>query len=310
MTGAFRIVALLIAIALGACGQSPENEAGPVVAPSDQPAGLPDTDIYLATLSIDDGRAMIGAIEPAISGPGYANQPYFVGGGRELFFTMEGAGGKTDLWQYALESGELLRITDTPNRSEYSPKPAPQGGVSYIQENEDGEITRVHRDGEMAIEFAPLGYYEWLNGGRLLGVFLRNQPPELHLVNVETGTNERIADQIGRTLIASPDGSALYYSSRSDGVNRIFSLAIDGSATIPVANLPGEGEDFMVVFDGAGSLSGIFATVGNLLVFRSGAPGTGEGWEIVYDFSEIGVPSRIAISTNQSRMAIVVDPPS
>ncbi len=270
-------------------------------------ADLPDTDIYLGNLSIDDSGARIENLRAVVAGPGYANQPMFEPGGASFLFVREGAGGKTDIWRYEIASGAVTAVTDSPDRSEFSPKPAPQGGISYIQENPEGDVTRVFRNGAPAIALQPLGYYEWLDAGAQLGVFYRSEPPELHLVEVETGENRTVASAIGRGLQAAPSGGVLFFTSSANGANQLYQAKSDSAAPEPVVEMPGAGEDYRLVFGADGEPSGVFAADGDRLLYRA-LPDAGDGWAVAYDASDAGAVSRIAVSDDHSLIAVVLQP--
>ena len=301
--------AVIIAGALSGCGDrtAPTNdlvaEDAPVVAPSD----LPDTDIYLGRLTIEDSGVRIDDLRAVVAEPGYANQPMFEPGGASFLFTRQEATGKTDIWRYEIASGAVAPVTDSSDRSEFSPKPAPGGGVSYIQENPAGEMTRVHRDGGAVVELQPLGYYEWLDAGAALGVFYRSEPPQLHIVDVETGENRNVASGIGRALQASPSGEALYFTSTAGGANRLYRVASSEAVMTPITEMPGVGEDYRLIFGADGEPSGVFASDGDKLFYRT-LRGSGGDWTVAYDAGEAGALSRIAVSDDHARIAVVLQP--
>lgn len=300
-----RTLLIGLSLLLAACANEETNTEGTDATEqlAADTASLPDTDIYLADLSADGLAPEISNFRAAVTGPGYANQPYFVGNGSFLF-TQEGADAKTDLWQFDIGNGEQTQRTDSADRSEYSPKRAPDGGLSYIQESPDAEMTWVHKDGAQVIAFAPLGYYEWLNGGETLGVFYRSDVPELHLVDVASGENTKIIAGVGRSLQAAPDGNTLYFTAKTDSGNQLYELAI-GAAPRAILTMPSEGEDFRVVFNEAGLPLWIFASEGNDIRYHAYPDAPGETWPIVGLFPGVGPLSRIAISEDNSIIAIV-----
>lgn len=184
-------------------------------------ANLPETDIYLAPLSVSEDGAEVGTFRAVVATPGYDNQPSFLPGEAAFYYVSEGESGKTDIWRYDIETDEATRFHDSPSVSEFSPKAAPAVyGVSYIQENEAADVTRVHHapatggPGEAVIDFAPLGYYAWLGAGDMLAVYLRSEPPSLHLVDIADGKKRLIAENIGRSLHPAPDGGGLYFTQK------------------------------------------------------------------------------------------------
>ena len=176
-----------------AAGCQPETDTSKApeaaAAPSEDAAeavGLPIAHILSGKIVLNADDGAIIDIEPLLASPTYQNQPTFLQPYDGRFYYVAGnENEKTDLWVYDLTSGEKSQVTQTPDKSEFSPKPAPDGGVSFIQESEDGELTRVHalRDsgdaGAAVIETGPVGYYEWLQNGATLAVFYRSEPPML-----------------------------------------------------------------------------------------------------------------------------------
>ncbi len=301
-----------LAPACGADGDLPTSapdEAGLAAATAD----LPDTDIFLADLLIETGGVAIENLRPVVEGPGYANQPMFEPGGASFLFTRQGRTGKTDLWRHDMETGAAARVTDTPDRSEFSPKQSPRGGVSWIQETPDGEMTRVFEDGAAVVDFAPVGYYAWLDAspfvvGDALGVFYRSDPPTLHFVNVEAGENRQVADIVGRTLQASPNARALYFSTGdAAGRHTLKRMTfIAGYVTEELIALPPETEDFYVIHDAEGDAKGVFSVDGMQIVYHPFSMTGDAAWAVVATVADLGAPSRIAVSDDHRQLAVVL----
>lgn len=278
-------------------------------------ARLPKTDIFLAPASFARGVFNVGAFRPAVKTPGYDNQPSFLPGGAAFYFVSEGENGKTDIWRYDVKRRAATRFYASPSISEYSPQAAPHGyGVSYIQENETAEITRVHHapadggPGAAVIDFAPLGYYAWLNNGATLAVYLRGGTPALYLVDVASGKRRLIAEHIGRALHASPDGRRLYFTEENaSGGYRIMLLDPANDAMTPMIDLPDGVEDFAVLSVN-GVFHGLLAAKGPLLYISTDGDGALD-WKPAGEFSNDGVMSisRIAVSDDGAWIAVVTD---
>lgn len=309
-----QLLGLIGALALISCSPPQENESPiPEEAPADAP---PSTDIYVASLTTGDEGLSVSDAQRVTEGGGYDNQPYFLNGEDSFYFVSEGESGKTDLWRHDIATNSNTRITDTPLVSEYSPKPAPGDyGVSYIQETDiSGEITKVYHtspqfpDGAAVSDFQPLGYYAWLDDGRKLGVYLRNEPGELHLVDIESGDTTMIASGIGRSLQPSPDGRELYFTVADEtGVQTVTVYDLDdGSVSTIVAMLP-DMQDFWALFDDEGNLESILAGSGSQL-FQNVA-GDDPSWRLVHDFAAQGLSglTRLSVSDDSDTIALVFD---
>lgn len=304
---------------LAGCGHHPgdalaEEDATPGLAADT--ASLPQTDVFLARLSFADGMPQPGAPTNVTAAPGYDNQPSFLPGKAAFYFVSEGDGGKTDIWRYDIAEGDKTRVWESPTVSEYSPKAAPgDDGVSYIQENEDGDVTRVHHmpvsggPGGPVVDFAPLGYYAWLDGGETLGVFLRSEPPTLHTVDVADGDRQEIIQNIGRTLQPSPDGNALYFTRIDDaGAHEVTAYRTADGAISPVAPLMEGTQDFFLMFSETGKAMGLLAGATSRLYYRALDEETAQ-WVEASDFSAHGINNitRIAVSDDGKWIAIVAE---
>lgn len=305
------VAAVLMLLAVAACGAREETAAPNLAADT---ADLPETDIYLAPMRVTDGGVEIGAFRAVVTTPGYDNQPSFLPGEAAFYFVSEGDSGKTDIWRYDVENDAKMQVFASPSVSEFSPQAAPADyGVSYIQENETADVTRVHHmpaaggSGEAVTGFAPLGYYAWLDGGAMLAVFLRGEPAELHLVDVASGETRQIAKRIGRSMHATPDGRGLYFSQISGGENfRVMFLNLADDAVSEVKDLPVGVEDFAPFFGADGALLGLFAGDGANLTFAYAGD---TPWAPVSGLSEYGVTSvtRIAVSDDGAWIAAVTN---
>ena len=300
------------AAAMAACTPPSNEAAGPDLAADT--ANPPQTDIFVADMEFGDDGLVLRDLVNVTNAPGYDNQPSFIPGEQDFYFVSENDFGKTDIWHYSLEHFDMRPFHSSPTVSEYSPKATPDGlGVSYIQENEAGDVTRVHRaskaggPGEAVIDFAPLGYYAWLSGGEKLGVFLRSEPPALHLVDVESGQTEAVAENIGRSFHAAPNGQGLFFTAvDADEIHQVKYFDLRTSAVSNVVGLPAEVQDFVVVFSETGEVDGLMAGSGSTLMFNALEADTSQ-WHVVGDYAADGLHdiTRIAISDDHAFIALV-----
>ncbi len=319
-----RLAAIAALLALtGACApksgddqtSTPTDESAP------QPAaatGLPIAHILRGDVVADEGGEGISVVDigAILDSPGYQNQPAFFGAdGHQFYYVAENENAKTDLWAYDLRSGETRQITQSPERSEYSPKPAPDGGVSFIQESDDGEMTRVHLIGEAGgpgaavVENGPVGYYEWLQSGASVAVFYRSEPPMLQIIDVATGATRDVFDNVGRVLMASPDGATLFAARASeDGAYHVMAVDVASGDFEPVIDLPPGAQDFYLTFEGGGLPAVAFSSMGTRVMTYDFA--SDSVWHVAADISELGYGaiSRVAVanaSDNPRQGAIV-----
>ena len=151
--------------------EGPQQQTASPARPAQAP---PDTEIYLARLTIANGRIQVGPAENVTNSPGYDNQPSFTPDGRAILFTsarkgdsplfrgssspekgdsplfpggswvgkgdspLSSAPAQTDIYRYDIGSRTIARITDTPE-SEYSPTVMPDGSrISVVRVEVDG----------------------------------------------------------------------------------------------------------------------------------------------------------------------------
>src|SRR5436305_12884434 len=75
-------------------------------------AAPPDTDIFLATLTVEDGTITVGKPENMTKSPGYDNQPAFTPEGDAVLFTSVRGGKQTDIYRYDLATPETTPVTN------------------------------------------------------------------------------------------------------------------------------------------------------------------------------------------------------
>jgi len=300
---------LLSIIALASCAHEAE---APIVASPDNP----DTDIFIAPVDFTDGAPAIGDFQNATHRKGYDNQPYFLAGEAAFYYVAEGESGKTDIRLFDIARSASQGVTATADGSEYSPKEAPMGGLSYIQENPAGDVTRVHHrapgsdEGAAVVDFAPLGYYAWLDKGAALGVYYRSEPGSLYRVDVASGETMLLHGKISRTLQSNSDGSALWFSELLDDEGALGAVRYDagGGALTPLFTLPAGATDFFVVPSADRGARGFLSGSGSELFWRSAADAD---WTVIADMGPLGANaiSRIAVSDDGKWIAVVAEVP-
>ena len=284
----------------------------PVVAAPD----IPDTDIFVGELSFDSGAPSVDGLHNATSRKGYDNQPFFLAGEAAFYYVAEGESGKTDIRLYDIGRGASQPVFISADRSEYSPRQAPSGGLSYIQENPQGDVTQVYRrapgetQGAAVVDFAPLGYYAWLDGGKALGVYYRSEPGSLYRVDVNSGATTLVHDKIGRALFSDRNGATMWFTEirgESDPVFRLMGYDSRSGGVASLFDLPPGAQDFAIVFDEAGDAATILSAEGATLYWRHMNDADG-AWRKVADFSGMKNMSRLAVSDDRKWVALVAEP--
>lgn len=300
---------------LAACATpGASDSAPPQVASPDNP----DTDIFVGGLSFDGGAPVVGGISNVTARVGYNNQPSFLPGEAAFYYVAEGDSGKTDIRLHDIARSASQPVFTSTDRSEYSPKRTPDGAhLSYIQESPDGDVTRVYQrpldgsgDGAAVADFAPLGYYAWLDDGAALGVYYRSEPGSLYRVDAASGATTLLHDNIGRALAADRNGAHLWFTEIIDGEKPLFRLMRYDSASgeiVSLFDLPPGAQDFALVSNDHGAADLVFSAEGATLYWRSLGEKAGE-WRKAADLAGVKNATRIAVSDDLKWVAIVAEP--
>lgn len=279
-------------------------------------ANPPDTDIFLAPLSVEDGTITIGTPENITKSPGYDNQPSFTPDGRSVLFTSIRGGTQTDIYRYDIAARKTTRVTNTPE-SEYSPTITPDHQhISVIRAEADKtqrlwQFTLDGRNPEVLLpDIKPVGYHAWLDA-QTIALYVLGQPATLQIADRKTGKAEIVARDIGRSLQRIPASDAVSFVQREAStvagappllwirafdsrVRQITELtrAVTGSTEVDAAWMP-DGTMLMAYQD-------------TLYMWKLGR----RDWFNVADLGALGLHhvTRLAVSAQGDRIALVVGP--
>lgn len=273
-------------------------------------AGIPGMDIYITPLSWVGGIPAIGEVVNATDRPGYDNQPAFTRDGTGFYFTS-GDSANTEIWRCSLDCSQRTRITDTPESSEYSPRPTPAGGIiSYIYQAPGGYGGQVWYDdpeggnARAASQAGPNGYYAFNADMTRLAVFALEEPVALKVFGRFEDTEPvTVAENIGRALYAAPDHESVYFTlPREDGGFALHETDFTGEIVTHVFDMPGEAQDY-AVFSLPDGRDAFFAVDQGVLMMRTRE----RPWHSVADLSVHGLGgiTRLAVSPARTHLAIV-----
>jgi WD40 repeat protein len=307
-------MALFCALMLGA--PTPATQTAPTTPPATAQAP-PDTEVYLARLTIEGDRITVGAPTNISNSPGYDNQPSFSSDGASVYFTSArgekqagAAAAQMDIYRYVLASQRTEAVTRTPE-SEYSATVTPDGArISVIRVEADGtqrlwSFTTGGNDPKLVLtDIKPVGYHAWLDTSTL-ALFVLGQPATLQIADVRSGTAQPAARDIGRSLQRMPGGGVSYVQRAGDAGARtmtISSVKLENGkpVTAPITPVAPGASDEYVVWTPDGSL--LMAAGGKLYSWRSG-----RDWTAIADLASLNLTgvSRLAISPKGDWLALV-----
>ncbi len=315
------VLPLTVATACGPAGDS-ANDAPPSEPPSatesaaESGAFVDGPDLWLATLAYDDdGVPSLGAGRNVTARAGYDNQPRFLPDGSILY--TRGVGERTDIWRYDPASDTHAAVTETPDQSEYSATPTPDGtGFSAIVVEPDSmqRLWRFDLNGSNGApvfeDIAPVGYHAWADDSTVVMYVLGDTATLQRAVSrgLRTpGPGEVVDLFVQRSLNRVPGREAVSYMNR---------FGFDGG-DFHIVGATGEPEDFW-----GGGLGPDHAwTPSGELLFGSGyqlasVRPANEGPRWNSGVTPVGalpdttlVISRLAVSDDGASIVLVVDRP-
>jgi len=267
----------------------------------------PDSDIWIAELTLGPNSVALGPAHNATDRPGYDNQPWFTPDGSGFVYSR-GEGEVTDIFRYDLADGTSTRITDTP-WGEYSPTPADDGTGNLFAVGGGGDplvmgLWRYSAEGvpmNPMVESAPenTGYFgifddalmfAWINDG------------EGTLVHVDR-TADTLTPFRDRTAPLPPKripGEAAMSFTEPNMVGQMWIMRLDPH-TLEVTRIApgvGDGYDFIWTPDGR-----ILMADGEVIYALD--PDGDEGWTEVARFPGVGEITRFAVSPGGTHLAFV-----
>ena len=201
-------------------------------------------------------------------------------------------------------------MTRTPGESEYSPRIAPDGRLSYIYQPPGGYAGNAYLANpdntgrEPAEALAPVGYYGFSGDMNAVAVFNLGEPMTLQLIDRTTTpeTVTHIADNPGRSFFRAGRGPAIYVTlAGEDGVHTLHALNTRTGELREMFALPGTSQDFAVAVMPDDRVT-FLAVDGGQLFWR-----TRGRWEPVAAIDWLTGVTRLALSPDLSTLAIVAE---
>lgn len=242
---------------------------------------------------------------------GYSNQPSFFGS-YELWVTAQFKNDttQTDLIALDLLSKNYTRITATPQTAEYSPTLMPGGKrFSAVRVEADGNQRLwsfpLDRSDNGRVEFPRIynvGYHCWLRD-TLVALFIvgdTQEPHTLQIVGKTAQKQQRIASNIGRCLVAKPDGKLLFVQKPTEQTWYLKTWDPRSNLQEIVVKMPDGTEDFVLLPDG------IYLAANGAKLYQFN-PRRSQDWKLCADFSKYGIRkiTRLAVSKDLKLVMVV-----
>jgi dipeptidyl aminopeptidase/acylaminoacyl peptidase len=280
----------------------------------------PDTEIYLAPLTIVAGALTAGKPVNITNSAGYDNQPSFSPDGSAVFFTSDRGTPasvqtlfRTDIYRYDIKSRKVSRVTDTPE-GEFSPTVTPDGrhiSVIRVEADSTQRLWRFTLDGKqpelVLSEVKPVGYHAWADDHTLV-LFVLGQPATLQIADTRTGTAEIVVRGVGRSIQRVPGGRTISFVEGEPGVGPgsaptlwIRELDPKTKRITPLVRAVAGATEADCAWTPRGML--LMAHSGALYSWRRGDP----GWTRVADLDALGLKgvTRLAVSPKGDWIALV-----
>jgi len=272
--------------------------------PQSQPAAPPGTDIFL--FPIKQGKVMVADMRNITQRKGYDNQPQFLTGSKQLYYTSIGDDGQADIFLYDIESSKAKQITHT-SESEFSPTQTPDGKFfSTVRVEKDGtqRLWKFPVDGGEPVlvlqNIKLVGYHAWIDSNTV-ALYILGEPSTLQIAEIDTGKSTVVASNIGRSIHKIPGKKSLSFVQKlTETTGTIEEYDPNTKQTSTLIQLFPETEDCAWSSDGT-----LWTSKGTVLYsFR---PGKDKDWIQEADLTASGLKqiTRIAISPDGKWISVV-----
>lgn len=266
----------------------------------------PGTEIYLFDIKKQNDKISLHNPKNITNRKGYDNQPFFHPGKKILYFVSADEDGRTDIFEFDYRKNITRQITSTPER-EYSPTVTPDGKfLSCIIQRDNGaqDLGSYPIDGgeaKVLIDNLIVGYHAWANHDQV-AVFTLPQPFKLQLIDLAGKQDTVLAENIGRSIHKIPGQNAMSFVQNDGEVWKIMKLDLSNMKITGITKSVSSSEHDMAWMSGGE----ILMTDRNKIYLFS--PVVIADWkEVEFPHLEAGILSRIAVSADGKKLALVVN---
>lgn len=263
----------------------------------------PDTEIYLFNLEKGpDGNYKIHSPINISNNEGYDNQPTFWSDGKSIIYSRN-VNGQTEIARYFVGSGETKIITQTPQGSEYSPTPMPDGRISSIRLDTTGLQLLYAYDlsgkAEVLVEDLVIGYHAWVDKNAI-AAFVLGEPNTLQYINLKSKKIKTIANTVGRSIHNVPDSKFFSFVDKKNEPWTIKIYHTKNDKSQYVTNVRAGAEDYCWT-----PSKDIVMGDGSTLWNWNGRT----GWKMISDLAGYGLKriTRLTVSPDGTLLALVVE---
>jgi len=271
----------------------------PAEEPAKEPA-MPINDISLA--KIDSQNSYVnGSLSALTKRNEYDNQPHFAN--NNLLYWTRYSDGQTDIWQADLNTGKQSALTKSAE-SEYSPTLMPGNKeISAIRVAVDGtqRLWSIDLSGqpvEIIIKDLTVGYHSWMDNDTLALFVLGDPMMTLQIAKRSIGKAKVLDADIGRSLHKVPGKSAISYTVHRGEQNEIRIYDLNSFKSKRLVDTMKDSQDYVWLADGS-----ILMGQGNR-IFRLQE----KQWKLWAEFPELGDITRLAVSPDGKKLALVHGP--
>lgn len=264
------------------------------------------SNIYLGQLEVTDEEIKISDLKKINSKKGYNNQPSFTTDGKDLYFSSE-VEGQTDIFWYTTYSNKAFQVTYTGTTSEYSPTSTlgEEKSVVAVQADTTGlqKLIKIPMGGGlprvMLEDLTDVGYFNFIDETKIAIYRVSDEAPPLEVFDLNKGTSEIIASDVGRSIKAVGNTGAVAFPLKIKGKYQIVEF-FDGE-TKKIVEALDNSQDFAITRDGNTYLMGQGS---KLFRYKKGVD---KEWTEVADLKKSGISkiTRIAVAAGNSQIAIV-----
>lgn len=271
--------------------------------------GQTDTNVYLSDINpISDSNTIS---PPLLISPygGYNNQPNFVDDFNILYAGNNN--GQNDIAHYSIieELNTWVNIA-TPG-GEYSPQIIPNSyNISAVRLDTTGlqrlyEYNTTANKSSLLIDSLQVAYYAFYNDSTIVSSVLGFNSLDLVVSNLKRKTNDTLLINSGRSIHKIPFSTSMSYTAVNEEKNHdVYMLDMEENLeSFFICQLPVGIQDYVWINDSV-LLIGSGSSLYKYDMFGK------QEWELVEDLSKYRIKNitRLAISPNQKRIAIVAEP--